>query len=150
MGPPLIAQIKYAGERYSELDIRGWLKADVIVRSHSTSATVDERLHLVNYFKTGGPQPRTGVAVGELNCTRGKYPNEYDGMRFYVADDVATEVYQKAVKLRAKDVKKCEKLGDHWIEIVLGDSGNGSDYLLDYFGALDNRPHRNPLIGASK
>lgn len=146
-----IVQIRYAGERYSELEINGWLKTEEIIHSHSTYATVDNRLHLVNYFRTSGPQPRTGVAVGELSCTHGKHPNEYHGMRFYVADDHATEVYQRAIKLNASDVMKCKReLGERWINFILSESGHGSDFLLQYYDALQNKLPRIPLLEPSK
>jgi hypothetical protein len=128
---PGIVRMEYAHDDFSRLDIVGWQRTDEIISAHSTYATVDDDLHLINYFTTTEARPRVGVAVGKLVCTYGPFPNEYHGKRFYFADETGTEVYQRAIKLSPEQVSNWKKrFGERWIDALLFEA---SDNLLRFF-----------------
>jgi hypothetical protein len=141
---PGIVQIQYARD-YTELNIVGWQRGDEVISSHSTYAAIDDNLNFVNYFRTTEPRPRTGIAVGQLFCSPGSYPNEYHGHRFYFSDGKRTETYQRAIKLNSKQVKRWKKqLGEHWISAVLLDA---SENLVTNFPPFKSDGSKAPAVG---
>jgi hypothetical protein len=134
---PGIVHMEYARDNYSKLDIVGWQKGEDVISSHSTYATIDDDLHLVNYFSTTEARPRLGVAVGKLFCADNSYPNEYHGKRFYFSDEKTSEVYQRAIKLSSKQVRDWKsRLGERWISAILFDA---SESLATYFAPIKGK-----------
>jgi len=143
---PGIVHIEYARD-YSELDIVGWQKGDEVISSHSTYATIDDKLNLVNYFRTTEPKPRTGISVGKLFCTHGSHPNEYLGNRFYFSDGKTAETYQRAIKLTSKQIRGWQRqFGEHWISNALL---NASESLVTSFPPFKNEGPKGPALGTS-